>query len=1542
MTLTLRWVADATAGLRSLEERAAARGDVGGAGELARRAAGVLVERGHLDDAERPLRRTLSRDPNDAAAWEALESLALARGDAGAPLLAEVLGARAERSAGSDRAEALVDLARLFAGPLGDPDRAATALQAALAVNPGDAAAEAELERLLSSPERKGDLARTLLDRANRADGAGAAALRLRAAGLLAESPQEPDRALAVVALRAVLAEPGAGRDAALQAAAALAGQGRAEEAAPRLAELCRADPLDGEAARALAAALAGHPRERAEAFLALSAAPSDPPVRAAHMAEAARALAEAGDPGREREVLRLAFEIWPAGDEAFRAALAAASGDVDRMDAVLSARAGAVPAEASGCHRARADLLLAAGRPGPAAAAYQDCLAAAPSDAMALAGLAEARAELGDAPGALAAARRRADVASTGGFLEERRQALETGAALAARFGDAGEDAAALLESLAAGRISDGAPPDSTTEQLVERAVAALARAGENARASSLLALAARNASAARRADLLWRLAQAAEDRGDAAAARAARAESLSAEPDVGRRGERLAEIRSKHDPVSYSRALEQVIGNGEGSAELWVELARARTARGDPDGAAQAFERVVRLGPGATGYDEALRELETHHLRTGDDRAVAADHSRRAAVAAGAPERGREWLAAAQALERAGADVAEIRAALQQACQADPDEAPPWQALAALEQRQGDLVAAAHAHLAAALRAEGTGAESAALTAAQIFEDAGQPAEAQRAWTAAAHARPGSWQALRALGEAATRRGDAAAAADHLAAVARDEVPEPEQLDYLRALARALEAAGRAAEAEPAWRDLFSREPSDPEAFQHLADRARAGDRLEDWLGLAGRHEAAISGGGDVSRRLGLRCERARVFAALGRVEAAAGAWRAALEIDPGSAEALAGLAALTAGAATEEPGGEPPAGAPADDGSRSDPLPYSPSGEEPPTPLEAGLAAAGAAAPDRPADTVEAGTGAGPSAAPSTGPDLPRGLEAVREAARAEPGQAALQEAWAEEAAGAGDAEQAVEAWRAALAAGAASPADTARRARKLAAALEGLGRPEEAVAALESARSTAPWDEALEADLSRLLLASARTLATSGQLEAAYARLKLARRLDPTHAELTLSLARIAEKLGQLEEAVTLGELHADSVASADPAAAATRLRQLAEVLRDRLADPERAVVLLEKAVSLAPQDGESSASLRVLRVRRGEDAVRSLEGHLEALRRRPGDVDRLGAVAALCRELAAQEPEGRLRSALVERAVVAESLARFLQPGLPAPAPPSLASRIPPDVRARVAASGVEGAVGRLLSLLTPYLEPLFPVDLSRFGVGPSDRLGPGAAPALQALVEGASRALAARPSALFQARRPGVFVALENTQPPSLVLGADAPSLPQGALAFLIARALALSATGWALVGKFSPRDTLILAELASRFAGGEPPRLGLPTQRAGAFLAALERSVPPSVRSWVGPLGAPSAEELHSFDPEAFSAALERSAGRVALLHAGDLHGALTALWRTPRSGSVPTDDPAVALERPDLSDVARFALSDIYLELRGMLLAW
>jgi len=296
----------------------------------------------------------------------------------------------------------------------------------------------------------------------------------------------------------------------------------------------------------------------------------------------------------------------------------------------------------------------------------------------------------------------------------------------------------------------------------------------------------------------------------------------------------------------------------------------------------------------------------------------------------------------------------------------------------------------------------------------------------------------------------------------------------------------------------------------------------------------------------------------------------------------------------------------------------------------------------------------------------------------------------------------------------------------------------------------------------------------------------------------------------------------------------------------------------------------------------------------------------------------------------------------EQAAVADALARHVEQLGPAPLPLDLAFGIDAAVRARVALPGADGPTARLLSLLAPYLEPLFPVDLARHGVGPSDRIAPASVPGLDGALESASRAVSGRPLALFFGRRPGLHATLENTRPPSLVLAANVASLPPGAIAFLAARSLALAGACWPLLGKFAPRDALILCELAARFAGGEPPPLGLPPDRTRDFLAALDRSVPPSMRDFLEGLGPASADELPSLDPVAFASALERTANRMALLHAGDLHGALTLLGHLQRPGAAPVADPTAALERADLADLALFALSDRYIVLRGLLLGW
>jgi hypothetical protein len=403
--------------------------------------------------------------------------------------------------------------------------------------------------------------------------------------------------------------------------------------------------------------------------------------------------------------------------------------------------------------------------------------------------------------------------------------------------------------------------------------------------------------------------------------------------------------------------------------------------------------------------------------------------------------------------------------------------------------------------------------------------------------------------------------------------------------------------------------------------------------------------------------------------------------------------------------------------------------------------------------------------------------------------------------------------------------------------------------------------------------------------------------------------------------------------------ADAIAAYDPLAASARYRQFAEVLRDRVGSVERSAVMLEKALALVPDDPATRRELIAIWANAPATSPRALQAWLDLASGDPADGEALAAIAALCEKMAAAAGDGGAR--LRERGRLAASLATFVSASQPQPRPAALARAVAPDLRARVAAPGGSGPLARLLRVLAPWLETLFPADLRRRGVSPDQPLADDRAPAVRAALDHATQALSSRAFAAFLSERPGVEVVLENTRPPAVVLGAGVAGLDPAALSFLAARTLDLLAHGGALVDKFAPKDLAILLELACRFAGGNPRPVGLPSHRAGAFLAVLESQVPPRARAIARELGAAAAEELGDTDPRAFAAALRRTANRVALLYAGDPGAALRVLALLDRRVEARALDPAGALALPDLRDVALLALSDPFLALRAAAVA-
>ncbi|HUL57716.1 MAG TPA: hypothetical protein VLU43_00490 [Anaeromyxobacteraceae bacterium] len=453
------------------------------------------------------------------------------------------------------------------------------------------------------------------------------------------------------------------------------------------------------------------------------------------------------------------------------------------------------------------------------------------------------------------------------------------------------------------------------------------------------------------------------------------------------------------------------------------------------------------------------------------------------------------------------------------------------------------------------------------------------------------------------------------------------------------------------------------------------------------------------------------------------------------------------------------------------------------------------------------------------------------------------------------------------------------------------------------------------------------------AQGRAEFAAGRLEDARALLAEAFAREPSDLTLARDLLRIAEKLGRWDDYLQLGEILAEALGTYDPLAAAARFRHFAEVARTRLHRDDRAAVLLEKSLALVPGDPGARRELLELWARRPDTAPRALAAWLEVARGDPADGQAFASVVALSAGLVPTAP--RLEAnRLTERGRIFASVGAFVAPGLVS-APPAVppARTLPPGLRDRVAVAGAGGSLGRLLALLTPWLETLFPADLARRGATAADRLVPPRGAAVRSALDMAMISLGARAYAPFLTKRPGIEIAVENTQPPSLVASAGVEALPEPALNFAAARAIDLLTHGWGLVGKFAPRDVGILLELACRFAGGSPPSLGLPAQRAGAFLQALEGGVPAATRRSAAALGQAASEELAGIDPRAFAVAMRRTANRVALVHAGDPGPALGVLATLERKPQGPEPRP---MDLPDVRDLADFALSEAFLDLR------
>jgi hypothetical protein len=722
------------------------------------------------------------------------------------------------------------------------------------------------------------------------------------------------DRAFAEIAtsLRKSAAEEGAGEASRLLTELAALQLDLRQDTAGGLASLREASELlpgDERLFRRVADLLEGLDdtgrREELAAWLAGAAdRPLPRPVQVAALRRAGQLhFTRLGGPARGRDLLRRATQLDPRDPEIQADLLAAAraardpAGLADVLDAALAGRAGPAPtgADRKRLLRELAGLRLAALNDVEGAiACHRDVLAADPLDEEARESLRALLLERGDLTGLAAllgevagAFRAAGDAASWARLTEERARLFEE------RLGDV-RAAAACLAPLA------GVP---------ERAAAVRA------------ALHRLYAAAGDRDGELGLLRLELDEAGDDATrlALAERMIARAAEPPQDRgyllRGLRMLSALRPHDPAPLEALVALLRAADDGAEELAGALERLAAVRPEqpallreraellagplarPEAAAAAWEAYLERAPADS---EALRALQKAQERRGDFEAVLAVLWRRYEGGETADQRAALAREAAVAAELRLADRARAVSAWQRVLAHRPGDPEALDELMRLHDEADE-----HAAFVACAEQRLDGLDPperiellrriARLYGAELVD----PERAEATWAQVRRVDPLDPEALHALAGFAETRGDDAALAELLGALAQGTRDPGARRKLLERRAAALTATGDTAGAIDAWKAVAALAPRDRAPRVALRELATARQDWWTWAHAAAEELPLVA---DPAERVALDRQLARVNdEELGDQVGACAAWERVLAAVPGDREALGHLKSL-----------------------------------------------------------------------------------------------------------------------------------------------------------------------------------------------------------------------------------------------------------------------------------------------------------------------------------------------------------------------------------------------------------------------------------------------------------------------------------------------------------------------------------------------------------------------------------------------------------------------------------------------------------------
>jgi tetratricopeptide (TPR) repeat protein len=386
-------------------------------------------------------------------------------------------------------------------------------------------------------------------------------------------------------------------------------------------------------------------------------------------------------------------------------------------------------------------------------------------------------------------------------------------------------------------------------------------------------------------------------------------------------------------------------------------------------------------------------------------------------------------------------------------------------------------------------------------------------------------------------------------------------------------------------------------------------------------------------------------------------------------------------------------------------------------------------------------------------------------------------------------------------------------------------------------------------------------------------------------------------------------------------------------------ELARVRQDQLQKEQGAFDILLEGIDAVRDPGtlRSELAMRLRMAGRHEEAIQQLRTLLYS------DLLKAEAWRDLARNFDALRRPGESRLALMPLAILgsaSDAEIGHLSTHPPRPAMAREESLTNDVLRALLPKGPAEESAGDLLAALGPGLPKLYPPDLEAFGLVARDRVTSRQGHPLRNLADRIASVLCVEEFELYVHRVRSRGLAVELSNPPSLLVPAQVAELPESQQVFLLARPLAAISVGLHPVEKLTPREVEVL--LASACRNVSPGYgSGLTSEDFLADQAKrIHKALPRRTRKAVEQMAARYVEAPR-LDFTRWSSAVGRVCQAIAALLADDLVACVEVMQRSERELHG-LEGAALVRSSSTVRDLLRFWVSDAGVKLRkqiGML---